>query len=67
MAQTSSVITGSVTLTAASIEPIVTWGLTGFKGAIPETVPYILAAGIVTGAHLIYNLYANRNQPKEPS
>jgi len=71
MNQSSSAITGGVTLTAASLTPVVTWALNGFQTPVPESVPYLIAAGLVTGAHLAYNVITRRanmqQTTKEPS
>jgi len=60
MAQTSSAITGGVTVTAATIAPLVSWAINGFPHPIPDSVPYLIAAAIVTGAHLVCNMVATR-------
>ena len=67
MNQTSSVVTGGVTVTAATIIPFVNWGLTGFTAPPPETAPYLIAAALVTVIHLVSNLvntYLKKNEPK---
>jgi hypothetical protein len=56
----SSVVTGGVTVTAATLVPLVQWALGGFPHPIPPDVPYLIAAGLVTGAHAAYNLLAAR-------
>jgi len=56
MTQTSSVVTGGATVTAATLAPLVTWALEGFPKPIPDSVPFLIAAGIVTAGHLIYNI-----------
>lgn len=67
MAQ-SSVITGGVTITAATLTPLVQWGLAGFPHPIPDSVPYLIAASLVTGAHAIANLIAARAaKPSQPA
>lgn len=48
--------TGGVTLTAATLEPVVSWILQGAPHPIPENVPFLLSAGIITATHGIYNL-----------
>ncbi len=64
MAQTSSVITGGVTVTAATIAPLVSWAIGGFPKPIPDSVPYLIAAAIVTGAHLACNLWTGCSKSK---
>ena len=67
MDKTSSVVTGGVTVSAATLVPLVTWALAGFPQPIPDSVPYLIAATIVTGGHALYNLVATRSigQPPE--
>lgn len=60
MNQPSSVVTGGVTVTAATIVPLVQWAMNGFPHPIPPDVPYLIAAALVTGAHAAYNLLAAR-------
>jgi len=55
---TSSVVTGGVTVSAAALAPLVTWALNGFPHPIPDSVPLLFAAGIITGSHALYNLLA---------
>ena len=62
MSPTSSMVTGGVTVTAASLAPLVTWALDGFARPIPDSVPYLIAAGIVTGVHFVCNLIAARRR-----
>jgi hypothetical protein len=52
----SSLVTGGVSVTVASLVPLVTWALNGFARPVPETVPYLLAAGLVTLTHLLANV-----------
>jgi hypothetical protein len=65
MNTTSSAVTGGVTVTAATLTPLVTWAMNGFPHPVPESVPYLIAATIVTGAHLCVNLAAQRMQAKQ--
>lgn len=69
MNQTSSIITGGMTVTAATIVPVVNWAFNGFARPIPESVPYLIAAVVVTVAHLVVNLVnnwmANKNKPAD--
>ncbi len=50
----SVVTTGGVTLTAATIEPVVAWVMKGAPQPIPENVPFLIAAGLITLAHALY-------------
>ena len=63
MNQTSPFITGGATITVATIEPLVRWGLTGFHQPMPDAVPGIVAALLFTGAHALLNWLAARKQP----
>jgi hypothetical protein len=54
--QTSSLTTASVTVSAATIAPLVTWAINGFHNPMPETVPYLIAAALVTAGHFILNV-----------
>lgn len=57
MNPTSSVsTTAGVTISSASLVPLVQWALDGFPRPIPHEVPYLIAAGIVIGSHALYNL-----------
>ena len=59
MDKTSSIVTGGLTVSAATLVPLVQWGLNGFPHPIPESVPYVIAAAIVTVGHALYN-YATK-------
>jgi drug/metabolite transporter (DMT)-like permease len=60
MEKGSSIMTGSFTVTAASLVPIVSWLLDllfpAHSADMPETLPYLIAAGLVTGSHAAYNI-----------
>ncbi len=57
----SSILTGGVTITAATLIPFVNWAIGGFDRAhIPEGVPYLIAAALITVGHALYNLAAAR-------
>ena len=58
----SSVITGGVSLSAASLAPVVSWALNGFPHPIPESVPYLIAAAVLTAAHAAYNIVQQRGR-----
>lgn len=60
MNQTSPFVTGGATITVATIEPLVRWGLTGFHQPMPDAVPGIVAALLFTAAHAVLNLIAAR-------
>ena len=64
MNPTSSVTTAGVTISSASLVPLIQWALDGFPHPIPHEVPYLLAAGLVTGAHAAYNLIKARAAAK---
>jgi hypothetical protein len=61
----SSIVTGGVTVTAATLVPLVQWAMIGFPKPIPPDVPFLVAAGLVTGAHALLNLFAARAAAKE--
>lgn len=50
----SSVVTGGVTLSAATLAPYVQWLM--FHGTQPIDAPLLIAAAIITGAHALYNV-----------
>jgi hypothetical protein len=58
MNQTSPWLTGGATITVATLEPLVSWALTGFHQPMPAAVPGVVAALLFTGAHAILNLLA---------
>lgn len=64
MNQTSSLVTGGATLTAASLVPAVQWAAIGFKGVMPAEVQLLVAGAIVTAVHAVGNLIAARIAPK---
>jgi len=57
---TSSIQTGALTLSAASLVPIIDWGASRAGVTIPVDVQLQLAALLITGAHAIYNLVRER-------
>lgn len=63
MSKVSSVVTGGVTITAASIEPTVSWALHGFAGAPPSNTALILSALLVTLIHALYNRLTKESIP----
>lgn len=64
MNKISSVVTGGVTLSAVQLAPLVLWAMNGFPKPIPDGTPLLIAAGIVTGAHALYNVYVARSAAK---
>jgi hypothetical protein len=62
----SSVVTGGVTVTAATLAPLVSWAINGFAQPYPETLPYLIAAAIVTAVHGACNLVAGRSRVVTP-
>ncbi len=67
MNRTSSIITGGLTLSAATVEPLVSWALNGFPHPIPTSVPLLIAALIITVGHAIYNIMLNRADSSKPA
>ncbi|NYH21368.1 hypothetical protein [Paraburkholderia bryophila] len=65
MNQTSSLVTGGVTLTAASLVPLIEWVATGCKGVMPPEVQLLVAGAIVTSIHAIGNVVAARTSAKQ--
>jgi len=61
----SSVVTGGLTITTATLVPLVEWALNGFPHPVPNSIPYLLAAGIVTGGHALINMYQARVAEKQ--
>ncbi|MFM0163808.1 hypothetical protein PQR39_25775 [Paraburkholderia sediminicola] len=55
MNKNSSILTGSVTLTASSLVPLVQWVSMGFPMPMPFEVQLIFASAIVTGIHALSN------------
>lgn len=64
MNQVSSLVTGGTTITAATLVPMLQWLLAGCPKPIPDSVPYLVAAVIVTGAHALGNWWAGRQVVK---
>jgi ABC-type molybdate transport system permease subunit len=66
MNQISPYATGGAMITVATVEPLVTWALTGFKAPMPPAVPGVISAIILTLAHAVGNLIATRmSKPTE--
>lgn len=60
MNQTSPYVTGAATITVATLEPLVSWALTGFHQPMPAAVPGVVAALLLTAAHAICNVVGAR-------
>ena len=60
----SSVVTGGVTVSAVTLAPLVGWALNGFPQPVPDSVPLVLAAAIITVGHGAYNLVVARMNAK---
>ncbi|WP_234775154.1 hypothetical protein [Paraburkholderia tropica] len=67
MNQTSSIQTGAITLTAASLVPIIDWAATSLHIAIPVDAQLQLAAMLITGGHALYNYLRSRAESKAPA
>lgn len=63
MDKTSSVITGGVTISAATLVPLVTWVMNGMHAPVPESVPYLISAAIITVGHALYNIFTPKDKP----
>ena len=64
----SSISTGGIGLSAASLVPLISWGLDGFTKPVPQQVPYVIAALLIAGGHLAVNLYCSKKGlPPEPT
>jgi hypothetical protein len=66
MNQTSSIVTGGATLTAASLVPLVQWVSMGCKTPMPAEVQLLVAGAIVTGIHAVRNVVAARSAARAP-
>lgn len=60
MNQTSPLVTGGATITVATLEPLVSWALSGFHQPVPPAVPGVLAALLFMGGHALLNLISSR-------
>lgn len=56
----SSLVTGGITVSAASLAPLVSWALDGFPRPVPAEIPLLIAAGLITLGHALYNLAMSR-------
>lgn len=57
MAQVSSAVTGGVTISAATIQPLVEWALTGFHAPVPGMLPGVITAAALTVGHYLINRF----------
>lgn len=64
MNQTSSIQTGAITLTAASLVPIIDWAAQAMHVTIPMEAQLQISAFIITGAHAAYNYLLARADKK---
>lgn len=64
MNKASSIVTGGVTMSAATLVPLVQWAMNGLPKPIPDGIPLLIAAGLITAAHALYNIYASRMDAK---
>ncbi|MDM8356685.1 hypothetical protein [Pandoraea communis] len=61
MNQTSSVVTGGITISAATLEPAVSWALTAiFHSPVPDSVSALVTGALAAGAHLAINALSKR-------
>ncbi|WP_070106505.1 hypothetical protein [Burkholderia plantarii] len=64
---TSSIQTGALTLSAASLVPIIDWAASRLGITIPADAQLQIAALLITGAHAIYNLLLERRASAAPA
>ena len=67
MNQTSSIQTGAITLTAASLVPIIDWAANAAHISIPVDAQLQIAAMLITGGHALYNYLCARTAAKQPA
>lgn len=60
MNQISPYATGAATITAATLEPLVSWALSGFHQPMPAAVPGVVAALLLTAGHAVCNMVGTR-------
>lgn len=65
MNQSSSIQTGAITLTAASLVPIIDWAAQAMHIAIPMEAQLQISAFLITGAHAAYNYLMARAAAKK--
>lgn len=66
MNQTSSINTGAITLSAASLVPIIDWAASALHISIPLDAQLQIAAVLITGGHAIYNYLRARAAASVP-
>ncbi|MDN7490613.1 hypothetical protein QZM35_23150 [Burkholderia sp. AU45274] len=64
MGNTSSIQTGAITLTAASLVPIIDWAAQVMHVTIPMEAQLQISAFLITGAHAAYNYLMTRSAAK---
>ena len=64
---TSSIQTGAITLTAASLVPIIDWAAQAMHVTIPMEAQLQIAAFIITGCHAVFNVLKARAEAKQPT
>lgn len=60
----SSIHTGAITLTAASLVPIIDWAAQAMHVAIPMEAQLQIAAFLITAGHAAYNVLKARAEAK---
>jgi hypothetical protein len=60
--QTSSVITGGITISAATLEPAVNWALTAiFHASVPDSVSALVTGALAAAVHAGINALRARS------
>jgi len=62
MTQVSSAVTGGVTLSATTIQPLVEWALTGFHTPVPAMLPGAITAAVLFLGHYALNKFTAPKQ-----
>ncbi|WP_193727605.1 hypothetical protein [Paraburkholderia franconis] len=63
--QTSSVITGGITISAATLEPAVSWALAAiFHAPVPDSVSALVTGVVAAAVHAGINALRNRSAAK---
>ena len=60
MNKTSSIVTGGLTVSAASLVPAVEWVLSGCHTPVPASVSALVAGLLASGIHALYNYGVTR-------
>ena len=67
MATNSSLTTGGIAVSTATLEPAVSWALNViFHAAVPESVSVLVAGLLAAGAHALYNYLLSRGIKVDP-